>query len=570
MQRKSADWKLKYLAFPTLLVLLVTGTLAQGTRRPPQEGDELYARLTAVRNQPEAYLEILIELANKYPSSRYAESTGFSFASLLKRTNAKDPAAARPLGQTYVRGTAHLSNPLKQRINSSAAKALLDAGLPDLARELLLGTVDGLDEENYLNFSRRAWERDMDYAHKLNPNYKSRPFEEGEYRERFPQESAALFSLLGRAELKLGNPQQAEVAFTKSIKLFEDAPALAGLAEISLSRNQESAAVKYLMSAALTGHLDKAGIEQLHNLYRKQHSGRLNGLEEALDREYRKSHRNPLAAAPSNAALKQARNPVLAEFFTGAGCIPCIPFDYSVDQSLKTYKPDNLILLVYHWHAPSLDPMGNRASDARVKYYGIEGAPSFVINGSRFDDQGNGDARTRKEAEGKSSLVYSTLTNAFANAGKAGQSFDVAINRKADKVTIHAGRFASKGILQIALVEEEISYSGENGLRFHPMVVRAMAGDGKGLPVSSESEAEYSFDIKAIESANLDYYTEWPRERNKEVNARIGPGADFDVGSFKEHRNLIDRNSLYVIAFVQDTETKKILAARQIKVAREK
>jgi hypothetical protein len=48
--------------------------------------------------------------------------------------------------------------------------------------------------------------------------------------------------------------------------------------------------------------------------------------------------------------------------------------------------------------------------------------------------------------------------------------------------------------LHVALIENEVTYSGENGLRFH---------------------------LDEISAENLRYYDEWPVERNKEVNARM-------------------------------------------------
>jgi hypothetical protein len=50
-------------------------------------------------------------------------------------------------------------------------------------------------------------------------------------------------------------------------------------------------------------------------------------------------------------------------------------------------------------------------------------------------------------------------------------------------------------------------------------------------------------------------------ERNKEVNARIGGDAGFDVGTFREQRHVINSNNLSVVAFLQDNKTKVILQA---------
>jgi hypothetical protein len=52
-------------------------------------------------------------------------------------------------------------------------------------------------------------------------------------------------------------------------------------------------------------------------------------------------------------------------------------------------------------------------------------------------------------------------------------------------------------VLNIALVQREVRYSGENGIRFHSMVVRSLARPAeKGFPVAmaGDSQASFTFD----------------------------------------------------------------------------
>src|SRR5205085_8656940 len=81
------------------------------------------------------------------------------------------------------------------------------------------------------------------------------------------------------------------------------------------------------------------------------------------------------------------------------------------------------------------------------------------------------------------------------------------------------------------------------------------------------NKIEHVFDLDSVTAENLRYYDEWPVERNKEVNARIGGDADFDVGKFKEQRHLINPNHLSVVAFLQDNKTKAILQAVYFKLS---
>src|SRR5678815_5725698 len=258
--------------------------------------------------------------------------------------------------------------------------------------------------------------------------------------------------------------------------------------------------------------------DRFHALYRKTHGGKLDGVEEYLDARYRESYKNPVKSQKYRSELGRTDRVVLAEFFTGAGCIPCIPFDYSFETSLEDYSRGELALLVYHWHAPSLDPMGNRSSDARVKYYGVTGAPTVFLNGKRFsrgENSSSGEDRDPNTARRTYDALNSEI-RADLNAPSDWQITVQAVRAGSNVKTTYAARrikdIPSDVTLHIALVENEVTYSGENGLRFHPMVVRSLArlpaASDYGLnPGSSESgKGEYTFNLERISAENLRYY----------------------------------------------------------------
>ena len=100
----------------------------------------------------------------------------------------------------------------------------------------------------------------------------------------------------------------------------------------------------------------------------------------------------------------------------------------------------------------------------------------------------------------------------------------------------------------MALVEQELRFSGENGVRFHPMVVRAITG----FPVerTKADPVEHTFDLAAVRSAarkNLD---------DLETNGFRG-----EEYQFAEKKDAINANDLGVVAFVQDDESKHVLQA---------
>jgi hypothetical protein len=311
------------------------------------------------------------------------------------------------------------------------------------------------------------------------------------------------------------------------------------------------------------------------------HGGKLDGSEEFLDARYREGYRNPIKAEKYERVSGQTDRVVLAEFFTGAGCVPCIPFDYSFEADLDHYSRRELAVLVYHWHAPTMDPLGNRSSDARVGYYDVHGAPTTFVDGVKFNSPDE-DSRSKSEAVNVSQRVYVQIKSRINAELKTAPKGEIKLDAKRVGETVEVnltGRplngVSADVTLQLALIENEVHYSGENGLRFHLMVVRNLARQpgsenyGFKMEPNRANKINYVFDIKDIIAQNLRYYTDLPAERRKEFAARVGAEAAQDIGidfSFKEERNIIDPNNLSVVAFLQDDKTKEILQSAYLRV----
>ncbi|HLA09491.1 MAG TPA: hypothetical protein VJ023_02670 [Pyrinomonadaceae bacterium] len=557
-----------------LTPLAQTQSSTASAPKPARPEDEIVHQLRTARNNPSQYVELIVRLVKEFPETPHAESAGFSFSSALKRQARTDngPVKMRELAKRFIEGTASAPAVLQVHTNGSAIRAMLDNDLTEEAITLGRRTVAVLNEKEYLAFSRKQYDRDIERAVKANPSYKPRPFGEAMAIDLFRRKKAEYYSQLGRAYLKLDDLVRAEEAYRQAYEIGQDAPAAAGIATILERRGKDKEALEYLTHAVLTGKLDKAGIEHFYKHYRMIHGGSLDGVEEYLDLRYRQTYRNPVKGEKYIPTSSRTDRIVLAEFFTGAGCIPCIPFDYSFETALTDYSRREFVLLAYHWHAPSLDPLGNRSSDARVKYYEVNGAPSVFLDGQKFTVESGGDERLKSEAEKKATTVYSAVTSAVKRSLEAPSGAQLTLNaeqmEKGVKTVVTVANLKEAGpdvIAHVALVEEEVYYSGENGLRFHPMVVRSLArvagADGYGFPVNAAqaNRFEYVFDVEDIIAQNLRYYDEWPVERNKEVNDRVGGDSEFDVGRFKEQRHLINRSHLSIVAFLQDNKSKKIL-----------
>ena len=126
------------------------------------------------------------------------------------------------------------------------------------------------------------------------------------------------------------------------------------------------------------------------------------------------------------------------------------------------------------------------------------------------------------------------------------------------KVSVEKARSTSSNLrLHLALVEDEVRYMGVNGIRFHPMVVRAMAGNkAEGFAVKPEETPsfEHTFEVRQIEAAIKEYLDDY------ELNGRSLPT------KFDEKKYAIDVNKLSLVAFLQDQQTKQILQAVYLKL----
>jgi hypothetical protein len=248
------------------------------------------------------------------------------------------------------------------------------------------------------------------------------------------------------------------------------------------------------------------------------------------------------------------------------------------DAALNKYRRSEYILLSYHVHIPLPDPMVNPATLVRQQFYGVRSSPSYVVNGEVSGGGGS--------ADGASTLFESKIDPMIAKyldeAPEASIQHPAPAAKSAVKVKTTVSKVAStsdKLRLQIALVEGHVRYSGENGNRFHDMVVRALApppapADKKpeageaatgttgtappalGFPLKPGQGGtfEYTFDIAKAVADALAHLQDY------ETNTRKGQY------SFREKKHEIDESKLAVVAFIQDEATKKILQAVYTKV----
>jgi tetratricopeptide (TPR) repeat protein len=435
--------------------------------------------------------------------------------------------------------------------NQIAVK-LLEAGiLLDKAEALAAKGLAAFDERKFVQAQETKAEIHAKWI-ALNKNVASvlhtDSLSEDEMLKMAPAERAKALTTLGRVYLTQGKTVEA----TRILKEAHAAnPGInetnIALAEISARAGDNLATVQYLSSVAVRIPLKPELRRQLETAYRHTNQGSLNGLEGMLDSKYRLLMPNPIKVEPYKPTPSRTDRLVLAEVFTGAGCVPCVGADLAFEAAMERYSNRNVALLMYHLHRPLPDPMVNPAALARASFYGIERTPGFAIDGEK-------DAKGGALRE-KARLVYDRIQPVIDKRLETPAEADIMLDAVLDGSTVKVkatvdkvGANSKSPRLRIALVENELRYSGENLVRIHPMVVRSLSG-AFAVKSSGTTKVEYTFDVEKIATELKAYLDDY------ELNGDYGPI------SFKEKKYRIDRMNLSVVALVEEENTKKVLQA---------
>jgi hypothetical protein len=289
----------------------------------------------------------------------------------------------------------------------------------------------------------------------------------------------------------------------------------------------------------------------------KQITARLEMLEMPRDKEYLAKVPN-FAFTPFQSRKGPSNRIVVLELFTGAQCPPCVAADVAFDALLKTYQITDVVMMQYHVHIPSPDPLTNSDAEARHQYYKIAhksqkfgGTPGAVFNGSTPKTGGGAMANSENVYKAYRELIEPMLETPAAcqvktTAKKVGNQIDI----KAKVVSRDNPGADVK--LRLVLVEQTVRYVGTNKIRFHHNVVRAMPGGADGKAVTGKN-------FKTTATVDL-------AELRKTLTAYLDNYAD-TVRPFPRPEWPMDFNNLRVIALVQDDATHEILQAAEVEVS---
>jgi tetratricopeptide (TPR) repeat protein len=247
---------------------------------------------------------------------------------------------------------------------------------------------------------------------------------------------------------------------------------------------------------------------------------------------------------------------VLAELFTGSECRPCQAADIAYNKLLERYDRSELTVLEYHLHIPHPDPMTNTDTELRSEYYGVNSTPTSIIDGTNVVNSGGQGIAARS----KFAVYADAIDHILTTAAKASVKISAKIRRSKVSFAISASvTNARKSYkLRIVLAEDGIRYQGANGIMEHRFVVRKMIRGAGGMSFNQNGKAivKDAFTVSAIEDQLEKYLTTYEQKMQK-------PGTPF-----KEKISEIDPKQLYIVAFVQDDATRRILQSTIVKVKR--
>jgi len=510
---------------------------------------------------PDKQIEALKKVIADFPKSTVVANAENMIVSTLTRKATNDIKALQEQAKNYV-GGATTPNEQARRLGSTASGFSGAGVLLDEAEEYAKKAIGLLgDEQAWMAAEKKAAADARAEALKKDPTAKPRPAtSDADYSTRFVSVRQTGMMTLAQVYEKKGKATDAEKAYRDAYMLQ---PKTGGAAALKLADYAKTAGhpyeqLEYLTVATLAGRVTAASRAELEAVYKQTHGGSTADLDAMLDERYEKDA-TKVDAPPYKPSKARTDRVVLAELFTGAGCPPCVAADLAFEAALERYSPEDIAVLMYHLHIPRPDPMTNPSTVTRKEFYDVPGTPTWFIDGGSQHVGGGA-------AAGAEKLFTDTLQSVVDKRLDVKPAADITLKAAmiGDKVEVgakvaKAGKPDQKLRLQVALVEEMVHYTGENGVRFHPMVVRSLASTEKntlGFPVAPGKGAKvaYTFDItKAVADA---------KAHLDEMEG--GSSQRFGKFQFIERENEINPAHLRVVAFVQDEKTKEILQAASV------
>lgn len=375
---------------------------------------------------------------------------------------------------------------------------------------------------------------------------------------------------------------------------------------IAHAEHDNAAALDNLELASLYGGITESSTAVMMQLYRQANAGSDSTFTAHMDQRYKQvfpSHPPATRTAIANG------HTALVELFTGSGCDPCVAADLAIDDALSAYPTGQIVALEFDQHIPQPDPLANPDGVARAAYYGVQYTPWLVMDGiSRDLDGFHGDRsneikmydRLSKALDAEIPVNYTVglnLSAAIDAAGTVTANASVSIGNPASLASglkAAASRNAAdaaavqqqaeemrevkkargiaeaapvvtptssstpKLVLNFALAQDDVRYSGENGIRFHRMVVRAVSKpSATAFPVSlhGTTQANATFDTAALSQSLVQYLDRFEKHSER-----------FGTITFLSKDTALPPDHLYVVAWVADPGTHQVVQAAIVRI----
>jgi thiol-disulfide isomerase/thioredoxin len=502
---------------------------------------------------PEKKIAALEKLRTDFPATRYAAlADSLIFSTLIEKMPQQTDRIRKSARAIFAKSVAWDKTASKG--HAFATTANRGSTATRIADQLAAGGLLLKDAGSYARKGLAALRQNVWMAERRESYAKMKmkiPAQEELARE-FAEIRAARLGTLGRVEMQLGRTAEARKLLEESYAVTQDdVKVAAALGEMAANAGDDAKAMDYLIPVRLSGHAPDSANQTFETLYRKGHNGSLDGLEAMLDTEYHKRFPNPIHLEAYKPTEKRSGRVVLAEVFTGSGCPPCAGADVAFDAALEHYARQDLAVVMYHVHVPRPDPMTIAENTARYESYGKNGVPAYAIDGKKTVG-----GQSRDMAREVFEKFRKDLETDLETAAEARVKIDAGLHGGTVKVSAAVDNVKSDSTdlkVRILLIEKEIRHLGENGIRFHPMVVRAFGGDkGEGYKIEANGKGTFdaSFDLEAI-----------GKDIGKQLDEYEAKGHRGETFKFTAKKDQINRAGLAVVVFVQDDKTKHVLQA---------
>ncbi len=223
-------------------------------------------------------------------------------------------------------------------------------------------------------------------------------------------------------------------------------------------------------------------------------------------------------------------------------------------RGLAEYFGDASVSFVqYHLAAPATDPLVTDVAEARARFYGVAEAPMAIFDGETSVESGG----TAKEVD----AVYGTYRKAALPATPAGSDWRIAGDATAtgDAITgtieLTGPAAGSDLRLHVMLCERLVMAPAANGLLMHYQVVRTAVSPTEGLAIpAAGGTRRFPVDVRL---ATLTEALEAALKRNEEARS-----VKYEVRS-----TFVDPSACSLVAFLQESPTRRILAAVTVNVS---